>query len=380
MKKYLILQIVFVLFFIIQSGTALADKEQAVFAIQKAKSFVDKVKAKSEEMKEPVDALKNARDFIDQAEATMKNNTSMLGKLKKEAEPDILFYAEMAEISASIVSSRLEKINQEKENARLEKLIPDIEAKIKIITDKDAEIQRLTEELKKPRGSIQSMNSEIALLKKEKSELAEQTSRMKFERENLNGKLEALGGVLIATKKDLSEKTRTMEDLSVENRRLKDDLKALETQKGSDIVDIRTKLQVANRAAAFSGALGKWGYLSKASEKGVTLIIPRKDLIKMTPKGPMLAPGAERQLQKFSDLIREFPESRLTATIHGFGNPAKSEDQKATESMAKLLKEAFIKQGIKESAIEVTGAGSGSPLFSKSAMEENRRVEIMVSR
>ena len=390
MRKLSFLLIVSILVF--HTGLALADKEQAVFAIQKAKSSIEKVKVKSEEMKAPVAGLKKADEFLGQAEALLKNNTNILGKLKKEAETDILYFAEMAEISAATVLSGLEKVNQEKENARLEKTIPEIEAKIKVFMDKNAEIQRLTEELKKPKGSmqalngeisqlkgsIQTLNGEITQLKKDKTDLADQASRLKLERENVSGKLEALTGVFAANKKELSEKARTAEELTAENRRLKDDLKALQTQKGSDILETRAKLQDANRKVEFLNALGGLDYLTKRSEKGCTFVIPRKVLIKSTPKGPALAPGAEERLVKLAELAKAFPGSQFKIDVYGFGNPPKGEDNKATQPMAQLLKKTFIEKGVNESAVQATGRGSDSPLFSKGAIEENRRVEITV--
>jgi cell division protein FtsB len=323
--------------FLLCTGIAQADREQAAFAIQKAKAFVAKVKAKSEEMKAPAEDLKKAQDFIGQAEATLKANTSILGTLKREAEPGVLYHAEMAEISASIVLSHLEKISQEKEYERLEKMVPDVEAKIKIFNDKNAEIQRLTEALKKPDGA------------------------------------------LTATKKDLADKAKAVEDLTAENRRLKEELKALETQKGSDIVEMRAKLQSANRHVEFQQALNKLDYLARWSDKGTTLIIPRKDLLKMTAKGPMLAPGGEALANKFAELWKAFPEAKMKIDVHGFGNPAKYEDKKATEAMAELLLKTFVTKGIRESAVAASGKGSASPLFSKGAVEENRRAEITVS-
>jgi hypothetical protein len=359
MKRHLFLLIIFIIVILFQAVAVQADKDQAVFAIQKARSFIEKVKAKSEETKTPVETLRSAQEFLQQAEAKLKANTSMLGKLKKEAEPEVLYYADMAEISASIVLSRLEKVNQDKENTRLEKLIPETEAKIKVFLDKDAEIQRLTEEVRKPKGSLQTLSSEIAFLKKEKTDLTEQASQLKLERENLIGR---------------------QETLTTENLRLRNELKALETQKGSDIVDMRSRLQVATRTVEFDKALGKLGYWAKVSDKVAIYIIPRKEMIKTTPKGPALVPGAETHITRFADLTNAFPESKLKIDVHGFGNPVKNEDKKATDAMANLLKEAFIKGGIKESSFEINGAGSGSPQFSKGAVEENRRIEISVYR
>lgn len=333
MKKLSILLIIS--FCLLPAGIARADKEQAAFAIQKAKVYIEQVKAKGDDQKASPDGLKRASAFIAQAEATLKDNTSILGKLKKEAEPDIFFYTEMAEISAAIFLSRMEQGLQEKENARLEKIIPEIEAKIKIFNDKDAEIKRLTEELKKPRGSLDTLNSEVIQLKKEKSDLTEQLSRLKQEQENLNRKL---------------------------------------------ALDAQAQLQSLNRELDYRKELEKLDYLMKTSKSGwYTFIIPRRELIKTAAKGPVLAYDAEKHLAKFADLMKAFPDHKLKLIVYGFGNPPKQENNKATETMAKLLKDMLVKNGVKESSIAASGAGSELPLFSKGAVEENRRVEVTLS-
>lgn len=367
MKKTLFVFIL--LAFFSQTAIAHADKSQAAFSIQKARTLIEKIKIRGEEIKAPTDELEKAKKHLDQAEAILKKNTSLLGSLKKEAEPEIQYYVEMAEINAAIVFSRLEKIGQEKENARLEKLIPDLESKIKVFADKNAEIKRLKEELSQPRKDISSKSSEIALLKKEKAGLAEQVSKLKTEKENLNGKLEALNGVVASVRKDLSDKIKAAEDLTLENKRLKSNLQ-------EDVVALGSKVQSLNRRIEYVKALGKFNCLSKISEKGYTLILPRKDLIKTTAKGPVLAGGGEQLAAKLAEFVKAFPESKIAVDVHGAGTPARNEDRKATESMAGLLKKAFVKDGVSESVITATGSGSGELIYSKGAVEENRRVEI----
>jgi len=178
----------------------------------------------------------------------------------------------------------------------------------------------------------------------------------------------------------LTDKTKLVEELTAANRRLKEDLKALESQKGSDIVDMRAKMQRANSSAEFFRMVGSLGYPTKWSDRGGNIIIPRKDLLKTTPKGSVLAPGGEALASRMAELWKSYPEARLKIDVHGFGKPPKSEDQKATSLMAEVLKKALVARGIRDSAIDTVGSGSGLPRYSKSAVEENRRVEITVSR
>ena len=360
MKRIILISVI--LAFLFQAGTVQADKAQVAFSIQKARSFIEKVKIRGEEIKTSADELDRAKKLLDQAEEALKKNTSILGNLKKEAEPLIQYYVEAAEIHSAIVWSRMERISQEKENARLEKVIPDTEAKIKVISDKNTEIKRLKEELSQPRKDISAKSSEISRLKKEKTDLTEQLASLKTEKENLSGKIDALNGVVASVRKDLTEKIKTVEDLTLENKRLKE-------QKGTDVVTL-------NRRVDYVKALGKFNYLSKISEKGYTLIVPRKDLIKTTSKGAVLSGGSDHLAVKLAEFMKSFPGSKLEVDVHGAGSPAKNEDRKATEAMATLLKKAFVKGGVAQSAIHATGSGSSEPIFSKSSIEENRRVEI----
>lgn len=318
MKKIFFLTIIAVFFF--QAGPVQADKTQAVFSIQKARSAIEKVKIRGEEMKASIDELEKARKQLDVADAVLKKNTSLLGMggLKKEAEPEIQYYVEMAEINTAIVASRLEKISQEKENARLEKQIPEIESKIRVFNDKNAQIKKLKEELSQPR----TKSAEVAMLKKENTEMADQLAKLKTERENLSGKIGNL-----------------------------------------------------NRNVEYVKALAKFNYLSRLSERGYTLIVPRKDLFKTTSRGSVLAPGAEQFAAKLAEFVKAYP-SKVEVEVHGAGGPAKNEDRSATESMASMLKKTFIQNGIGESKITATGSGSSQPIFSKGGVEDNRRVEI----
>ena len=310
---------------LLSSGVAHADRKQAAFAVEKAKVFIEKVKAKSDDLKASTDMLKRATAFAEQAETTLKTKTTIIGTLNKEAEQDVLFYAEMAEIHASSVMSRLEKGLQEKENARLEKMIPEIESKIRTI-----------DELKKPQGSLETLNAEVTQLRTEKTDLAGQLSRLKTERDTL-------------------------------------------ALKGSSLSETQAKFQSLSQELNYRKELDKLDYLMKASPNGsYTYIIPRRDLIKMSAsaKSPILAYNADRHMTKFADLMKAFPEHKIKLIVYGSGNPPKQENLKATEAMAKLLKAQLIKGGVKESSIEATGGGLESPMFSKGAVEENRRVEI----
>jgi len=378
MKK---LPIIFILclFFFLQVTAALADKEQLQFSIQKARTDIEKNQKRSEEVKITINELQKARDFLKQAETELVKNKNWRGALNKEAEPTISYLTEMAEIYTAIAFSRLTKFDQEKENARLEKQIPEIEAKIKVFDDKNAEIKKLKEELEKPQGKIRDVNTEIATLKKEKTELADQLSQLKSEKEKLSGKTETLNELVASVRKDLAERIKTVENLSAENKLLKDNIKNSEDQKGSSLQEIQTKLGTMNAKFKLFDAVAKFGLISKISADEYTFIIPRSKLIKTGAKSPALAPDADLYINEIVENIKNLPESKLSIKVYGSGKPANNEDTKGTTLMANLLKKAFIGKGIGEASIQATGAGTGTPLFSKAAVEENRCIGLTIS-
>lgn len=368
MKKLSII-ISLLVFSFLQADTAVADKEQLQFSIQKVKTDIEKNQKKGEEVKLDILELQKARDFLKQAETELVKNKNWRGALNKDAEPLIAYYTEMAEIYTAIAFSRLSKFEQDKENTRLEKQIPELEAKIKIFDDKNAEIKKLKEELEKPQSKIRDVNTEIASLKKEKAELAEQLSQMKAEKEKLSGKAETLNELVAAVRKDLAERIKTVENLSTENKILQESIKSSENQKGDNLHEMQAKLKLLD-------TMTKIGLVSKTSPDEYTFIIPRNKLIKTGAKNPALAPDAEGYIDEIVEKIKHFPDAKLSIKVYGSG---KNEDTKITAAMANLLKKALIGKGINESSVQAMGAGNAAPLFSKAAVEENRCIGITIS-
>jgi outer membrane protein OmpA-like peptidoglycan-associated protein len=378
MKKISIALILFIFFFV-QANTVLADKDQLQFSIQKVKADIEKSQKKSEEVKVSINELQKAREYLKQAETELAKSKNWRGTLDKKAEPLITYYTEMAEIYTSIAFSRLEKVTQEKENTRLEKQIPEIEARIKVFDDKNAEIKKLKEILEKPQGKIRDVNSEITSLKKEKAELLGQVAQLKTEKEKFSGKIETLNEVVASVRIDLTEKIKAVENLSAENKLLKDNIKSSETSKGSSLIEMQTKLNAMDAKLKLFDTVGKIGFISKTSVDGYTFIVPRSKLVKTTAKNSVLTPDAEQYIAEIVESMKTLPESKLSIKVHGFGKPVNNEDSKSTLSMANLLKKAFLSKGMSESSIQASGAGTAAPLFSKSAIEENRCIEMTIS-
>lgn len=371
MKRILPALLLFALCLALAAPAAADDREQAQFAIQKARTVIDKTTARSDEAKVPVSELQKARTYLGNAQASLDRNTSWRGKLDPVALPDILHWAEMAEIAASTGMARLDKVSHERENVRLEKAIPETEAKIKVFTDKNEEIRRLRDQVGKPQG-------ELSALKTSKTGLEKELAQLRAERANLGGQVEALNTVVAGLRKDLAEKIRAAEGLSAENRRLKDDFKALEARKGADVTQMQGQIRSLTRSAAFQQALEKLGYLIRPSEKGPSIVIPRNDWIRTSARGASLAPQAERPIQGLAETVKAYPGTRLAVTVHGSGKPARTEDRKGTDAMAQLVRKALVQAGVADSDIEASGAGTNNPLFPKGAGDENRRVEVLL--
>lgn len=377
--KRLLLSLLFSILCASLAVPALADeREQAQFAIQKARTVIEKTTARSDELKVPAGELQKARLYLGNAQAALDGNLSWRGKLNPAALPDIRYWAEMAEIAASTGMARLDKIAHERENLRLEKAIPETEAKIKVFDDMSDELLRLREQAGKPKGEMKSLSGEMTALRKAKTSLEKDVAQLRTERSNLNGQVEALNTVVAGLRKDLADKIRSAEELSAENRRLKDDFKAMESRKGADVVQMQGQIRSLTRTEGLRQSLDKLGYLLRPSEKGASIVIPRNDLIRATSRGSSLTPQAERQIRYIAEIVKTHPGTRLSMTVHGSGKPTRTENRKGTDGMAQLLRKAFLKAGISDSSMEAAGAGTEVPLFPKGSGDENRRVEILV--
>ena len=376
MKKLII---VFAALFIMlqMQVNAVAQGDDLNFIMQKARSSVEKILSRSHETKPFTADVQSAQNYLNKAESELKNNTNWRGKTSDAAVPTIKHYANMAEIMCQVVLSRLEKANQEQENTRLEKLIPETEARIKIFDDKNREITLLKEELAKPKGDTKNVSGELSALKLDKINMLKEVASLKAEKANLTGQVEALNGVVVSLKNDVVDKTKKNDELNAENNKLKEDMKALESQKGEDGVKTQNKVKELNKITSVWHDVNKINVLSKLTATGITLIIPRHDLIKIPTL--KLAPESEIIIGNIAALMKKYPEIKAQLKVHGFGKPDKTENTKATEQMAGMLKEALLQRGVAAANLDVSGAGSSTPLYSKSAVEENKRVEITFS-
>lgn len=366
MKKLIFILAAFFLMSPIWSHVS-AESDDVSFIMQKARASVEKIASLSHETKPFTADVQSAQDYLKKAEAALEANTSWRGKINQAAVPTIKHYANLSEIMCQIVLSRLEKVKQEQENARLEKLIPETESKIKVFDEKNKEIKLLREEIAKPKGDMKNISRELQALKLEKIDMTKEVTLLKNEKTHLAGQVTALNGVVLSLKNDVVDKTKKIDELT----------KALESQKGQDAVKAQNKMSELNRINSFWQDANQMNVLSKLTPTGITLIIPRRNLIK-TP-AMNLAPSAGKIIEDIAGLMKKYPETRAQMKVYGFGKPDKTENAAATAKMAAVIKEALVKAGVEETNINISGVGTASPLYSKNAVEDNRRVEVTFS-
>jgi len=348
-------------------GNVFAQSDDINFIMQKAKASVEKILSRGHETKSFTADVQAAESYLKKAETTLKANTSWRGKVNEAAVPTVKHYAALSEMMCQIVLSRLEKVNQDEENARLEKLIPETESKIKVFDEKNKEIRLLREEIAKPKGDMKNISRELQTLKLEKIDMTKEVASLKTDKTHMTGQVDALNGVVLSLKNDVVDKTKRIDELT----------KALESQKGPDAVKAQNKLRELNRMAAFWQDVQQINVLSRMTAAGITLIVPRGSLIK-TP-GFKPAHDSDKIVAAIVGLMKKYPEAKVEMKVYGFGKPDSTESMKATEKMAGILKEALVKAGADAAGLDISGAGSTAPLYSKSAVEDNRRVEIAFS-
>ncbi|HAK87466.1 MAG TPA: hypothetical protein DCP24_00070 [Nitrospiraceae bacterium] len=365
MNRFLIFAFVILALIFVQKGFA-ADKSEISSQINKVKASIEKLKSEVSDTATLAEDILKAQHYIKLAEDELNKNISLIGSItgsvKSEAVPTITHYISLSELTITVVKSKMEKMKKENENSGLAKLIPELETKIKTVEDKNAEIKRLRGIIEKP--------------KEENAQLAKEIATLKSDKTNLTSQVETLSGAVASLKKDMSEKIKACEHVSIENKGLKERLKTVEAQKGADITEMKEQLNRLTKLRDLLWETGKGGFISRISEKDITLILPRAYFIKNTPKGAGLSPEAERNIHWLSSVMNKFSEYKVIVKVFGFGLPAKNENIKATEQMAKLIKASLVEKGVNASSIEAMGAGDAKPIFSQKAVEENRRVEI----
>jgi outer membrane protein OmpA-like peptidoglycan-associated protein len=350
-----------------------ADNEKMPAYYESAKALIEKLTARGDDTRPFTDDILVAQNYLRNAESEYKKNLSW-GKLEKSAEPQVKYYAAMAELQAGIVASRLARIDQERERQRLERLTVETRGKIKVFDDKNAEIERLSAELAGKKGEAANLGKELAQLKSDK---ASQEATLNAAVTGLNSDVAAKASTIAELEKQLVDKNRSLETLTIAQKKTSEELQSLTAQKGAEFVDVQAKLRLSERFREMLADAGKIAPLLRFTDDRITMVYPRSRLFKVSGKGATLVPEAGQLLTGVAGLMQKYPDYRAVVNVHGSGQPAKNEDAKATDAMAKQLKGYLVEKGKLDAAlVDASGAGTGTPLFPADAAVANRRVEI----
>ncbi len=359
--KNILVYFIFAAITLLTPLAALAEEPTYPDYIQKAQSLVEKASSRASDLNSFTDEVLIARNFIRNAEAEYKKNVSWTGKLDAKVEATIRYYSAVAELQASVVLSRVGKITQEKERARLESQTADVKARIKVFDDKNAEIAKLSK-------SLAACTNENAGLSTASAVGASAEQKVIA----LTGQIEILKQSLAAAEGKSAELDKARTEIAA----LKANIATLTAQKGASESQSKEQIDALNRQKDFSDDVGKLGGVIKPGSDNMTVIFVRSGMIK-APKNDKLTPEGEKAIERVAEMLKKFPEFRIKLKVHGFGAPAKTEDAAATDRMARLIREVLLEKGKFEPAtVEALGAGSAEPIYPKTNVEGNRRVEI----
>lgn len=348
--------------------------------ILNAQALIGQAEAKSVQLNDYADDVLIGKNFLRNAEAEYRNNLKWSGKLDEKAEPTVRYYAAMASLQASVILSRAEKIAREKERSSLESRVGQVKSQIKVFDDKNAEIGALKGEITKRDAAIADLNKQIAGLNADLTTKAASGSSAGQKVAVLTGEVQTLKWSLSAAEQKAAELAADLNTQKKNAEKANSDiaqLKAELAKKGAEASEGQEQIQALNRAQQFVNEVGKLGGVMKAGSDGITAIFTRTALIKASPKSVTVTPGGDKLGLGLAELLKNYPEYRAVIKVHGFGQPAKSEDASATDQMARLLREVAVGKGkLDPAAVEALGVGQAEPIYPKSNPEGNRRVEI----
>lgn len=292
-----------------------------------------------------------------------KNLGTFSGKLDEKAEPVVRQLAETARLQAAVVIAKAGARNQEKERNRLEGLIRATRAKIKVFDDLVAQVKELKKQSADQTAKIASLEAKIASLG---AELAAKGSAITSSDQKTANLLKALD----EQKKATASSEQRVAALTQELDTLK--------QQAARLQASGEQLAAEKRIKEFEAEVGKLGGIVKPTTAGLGVTFPRAQLLKATGKSTTLTPGGMTIVTKLVSLLKAYPEYRIKLRVHGFGQPARSEDAAATDQMARFTRDWLLEKGrLDQDSVEALGVGSAEPLYPKNNVEGNRRVEII---
>lgn len=153
-KTVFFVSVIFIWISLFASVVSAADKDKALNAIVNTKTSLDNLLRKGADGSEYKDDIIVAKNYLNWAETEFNKGLGIMGGLKDEAEPVILHYTSMADLTIAIVAARLEKANLLKEKEDVEKNTELVKSRIKIFDDKNREIASLQSENQKMKSDL----------------------------------------------------------------------------------------------------------------------------------------------------------------------------------------------------------------------------------
>ncbi len=146
-------------------------------------------------------------------------------------------------------------------------------------------------------------------------------------------------------------------------------------------------------AAIGAGVGGAYGYkldkqakeLEKIAETKRTengIITKLKGDILFSTGSPAVQSQAKQSVTKISNILKKYPENRITVVGHTDSTGSDSTNQELSEKRARAVKSIMVAQGVPAQHVEVVGAGESSPVADNSTKEgraQNRRVELQIT-
>ena len=94
-----------------------------------------------------------------------------------------------------------------------------------------------------------------------------------------------------------------------------------------------------------------------------------------------LMPGAQPELQRVADVLRQYPETNIQIAGHTDSQGNEVYNQQLSERRAQAVRTALVGMGVDPSRVTTIGYGESRPIVGNdtaSGRQQNRRVEVRV--
>lgn len=119
---------------------------------------------------------------------------------------------------------------------------------------------------------------------------------------------------------------------------------------------------------------------TKRTENGI--ITKLKGDILFPSGSPQIKGPAKESINQISDILKKYPQNRITIIGHTDSTGRASTNQELSEQRARAVKAMMVSRGIPADAIKAVGAGENSPVApndTKQGRAQNRRVELQIT-